>query len=175
VLLEANWEITRCVGSFFKLSPLEGNKSSDVFFRVFDIFSVHQYHTIYHKISSMECINHMPRTCANCVPTICLYQHSNHVPQTSVISLMICLYHEPSATTKYLNHQYINQTSQMYHPIHHVPKKLHQPFTKPQQNEPQSICVPIHVFPYMYSISTINLVPIILLASSSTNVLSMYQ
>jgi hypothetical protein len=86
---------------------------------------VHQYHTIYHKISSMECINHMPRTCANCVPTICLYQHANHVPQTSVISLMICLYHEPSATTMYLNHQYINQASQLYHPIHHVPKQVY--------------------------------------------------
>jgi hypothetical protein len=106
---------------------------------------VHQYHTIYHKISSMECINHMPRTCANCVPTICLYQHANHVPQTSVISLMIYLYHEPSATTMYLNHQYINQASQLYHPIHHVPKQVHQPCTEPQQDELQSRCVPIHV------------------------------
>jgi len=56
-------------------------------------------HIIYHTISSMECINHMPRTCDNCVPTIFLYQHANHVPQTSFISLVIYLYHEPSAST----------------------------------------------------------------------------
>jgi hypothetical protein len=72
---------------------------------------VHQYHTIYHKISSMKCINHMPRTCANCVPTICLYQHANHVPQTSVISPMTCLYHEPSATTMYLNQSSVSTMS----------------------------------------------------------------
>jgi hypothetical protein len=37
------------------------------------------------------------------VSTICLYQHVNHVSQPSVISLMICFYHESSATTMYLN------------------------------------------------------------------------
>jgi hypothetical protein len=39
---------------------------------------VHQHHTIYHKISSMKCLNHMPRICAKCVPSI--YQDHQQVP-----------------------------------------------------------------------------------------------
>jgi hypothetical protein len=41
---------------------------------------VHQHHTIYHKISSMKCINHMPRTCANCV--LSMYQYHQQMPLT---------------------------------------------------------------------------------------------
>jgi hypothetical protein len=57
------------------------------------------------------------------VSTICLYQHANHVhilicqPCATVISLMICLHHEPSATIMYLNQSSVSS----YHPIHHVP------------------------------------------------------
>jgi hypothetical protein len=69
---------------------------------------VHEYHTIYHKISSMGCINHMPKTCANYVPTICLYQHANHVPQKSFISLMNCLYHEPCIATINISTNHLN-------------------------------------------------------------------
>jgi hypothetical protein len=59
------------------------------------------------------CTNHMPLlTCQPCA-------------SKSVISFMICLYHEPSTKTMYLNHQYINQASQLYHPIHHVPKQVY--------------------------------------------------
>jgi hypothetical protein len=43
MLLEDNWEIARCVGSFFrysfKLSPLERRKSSGASFGVFDTYS----------------------------------------------------------------------------------------------------------------------------------------
>jgi hypothetical protein len=72
---------------------------------------VHKYHKIYHKISQMECINHMPITCANCVPSICFYQYANHVPQTSVISLMVCLHHGPSAITMHLNQSSVSTIS----------------------------------------------------------------
>jgi hypothetical protein len=34
-----HWEITRCVGRFFKLSPLESNKSYGASSRRFDIYS----------------------------------------------------------------------------------------------------------------------------------------
>jgi hypothetical protein len=34
-----HWEITRCVGNFFKLSLLESSKSSSASFGVFDISS----------------------------------------------------------------------------------------------------------------------------------------
>jgi hypothetical protein len=63
------------------------------------------------KISSMECINHMPLStcqhvhlpiCQPCastnMPTMHIYQHAKQC----IISLMICLHHEPSATIRYL-------------------------------------------------------------------------
>jgi hypothetical protein len=45
-------------------------------------------------------------TCASTnMPTMCIHQYANHVHlptcQTSVISLMICLHHEPSTITMY--------------------------------------------------------------------------
>ena len=80
---------------------------------------VHQHHEMCQNISSMECINHMPlstcqhvhlpifQPCASTnIPTMCIYQYPNHVHlpicQPCVISLMICLHHEPSATIMYL-------------------------------------------------------------------------
>jgi hypothetical protein len=88
---------------------------------------VHQHHAMCQNISSMKCINHMPlsicqhvhlpicQPCAStdmttmCIyryATMCIYQYVNHVHlpicQPCVISLMICLHHEPSATIMYL-------------------------------------------------------------------------
>jgi hypothetical protein len=85
------------------------------------IIHVHQHHAMCQKISSMEYINHMPTnmpTCAStnmptmCIPicqpcastnmpTMCIYQHV-HLPNAKcIISLMICLHHEPSAIAMY--------------------------------------------------------------------------
>jgi hypothetical protein len=47
---------------------------------------VHQHHTIYHNISSMKCLNHMPRICAKYVPSI--YQYHQQV------SLSMYQYHQ---------------------------------------------------------------------------------
>jgi hypothetical protein len=63
----------------------------------------HIPYIIYHEMY----LNHMLRICAKCVPSMYIdhqkvphidasitsstIQHSNHVPQTSVISLIICL------------------------------------------------------------------------------------
>ena len=92
---------------------------------------VHKYHTIYHKISPMDC---MPITCANCVSSKCSYQYANHVPQTSVISLMICLYQEPSTTIMYLNQWSVSSISSIHQQVHQTciitcTKKTHQPWT----------------------------------------------
>jgi hypothetical protein len=132
-----------------------------------------------------KCTKHISRSSTSAsinVPiTSSTIQHANHVPQTSVISHMICLYHKPSATNNakkmYLNHQ----ASIMYHipstsasTMHQTcittgTKQVHQPCTKPQQDVPQSR------YPYTYATSSINHVPMILLASASNNVSSLYQ
>jgi hypothetical protein len=82
------------------------------------INQVHHVPKCAKKISSMECINHMPLSicqhvhlpiCQPCastnIPTMCIYQYANHVHlsicQPRVISLMICLHHEPSTITMY--------------------------------------------------------------------------
>jgi hypothetical protein len=140
------------------------------------------------------------------VSTICLYQHANHVPQTSVISLMICLYHEPSATTMYLNqssvstisshisctkvyakqvipmvyfsqvlssktytiYECINIALNMYHHLYQASAStMHQYHNKMNYNQ--------DVSSYMYAISTIKHVPIILLVGASNNVPKVYQ
>jgi hypothetical protein len=61
---------------------------------------VHQYYRIFHKISSMECINHMLRTCANCVHLpICQPCASTNMPNKCHIT------HDMSPPcTKYHNH-----------------------------------------------------------------------
>ena len=71
----------------------------------------------------MECINHMPLStwqhvhlpiCQPCastnMPTMCIYQH----PKQCIISLMICLHHEPSATIRYLKKMSIVVLIQQY-------------------------------------------------------------
>jgi hypothetical protein len=78
-------------------------------------------------INTILCANHAQHPCTSTmyintikyviryhqwsVSTICLYQHANHVPQPSVISLMICLHHESSATTMYLNQSNVSTIS----------------------------------------------------------------
>jgi hypothetical protein len=65
---------------------------------------VHQHHTIYQKISSMKCLNHMPRICAKCVPSI--YQDHQQVPLSMYQSYI-------NTTNKILSHctiRYTNKT-----------------------------------------------------------------
>ena len=82
---------------------------------------VHQYHTIYHNISSMECIDHMQEY----VPIVYQTYDSNKCHITHDIPLPWT-----SNPTMYLNHLYINRSSKLYHPIRHVPNQVHQPYIK---------------------------------------------
>jgi hypothetical protein len=112
--------------------------------------------------------------------TMCVYQYANHVHlpifQPSVISLMICLHHEPSIIIMYLNQSSVSTISvyqyiiSMSVPNMYINMYLYQSSTVkhasiPQQNESS----------YMYAKSTTKHVPIKLLVGASTNALEVYQ
>jgi hypothetical protein len=120
---------------------------------------VHKQHAMCQKISSMECINHMPlpicqhvhlpicQPCASTnMPTMCIYQDAKQC----IISFMICLHHEPSTITMYQTNTnccanqvipmvYYHPTYAMYYHLYQVSTSImhqYQNMTKPHT------CVP---------------------------------
>ena len=96
---------------------------------------------IYHQwnVSTICQHVHLP-ICQPCQPCASTNMPNNvHLPicQTSVISLMICLHHEPSAIIMYLNQSSVSTMSSKHIPSMSVPnmyittctKKVHQPCT----------------------------------------------
>jgi hypothetical protein len=128
---------------------------------------VHQYHTMCHKISLMECINHMPTCASPNMPTMCIYQYAskchNHVSQTNTYCcdnqvIPMVYYHQAYAIYECTKHAY-------QHVSPPVPSKYINHAPIPQHDE----------FSYIYAKSSIKYVSIKLLVGASTNVPIMHQ
>ena len=167
---------------------------------------VHQHHAMCQKISSMECINHMPLSiCQPCsstnMPTMCIYQYANHVhlsifppcPYTTmstmciyqhakpcVISLMICLHHEPSIITMYQTNTNCcaNQVIPMmqYHQAYAIYKCTKHVYHHAlvRQSDESHTCNPIHVCQILHKTCT-NQLSSRCLYQCTRNVLIMHQ
>jgi hypothetical protein len=134
---------------------------------------VHQYHTIFHKMSSMECINHMPLlTCQPCASNKCHITHDIHLPRTkhhnhvsqpsSITTSVSSMSSNTSCTKVYAKQEKLMSTlAKYYHPqtytiyecinisLKHVsppiPSKCINHAPIPQQDELQSRCDLLHV------------------------------
>ena len=123
-------------------------------------YIIHGMYQSYASINMPTC------ACAN-MPTMCIHQYANHVHlpicQPCVISLMICLHHEPSTITMYQTNTNCcaNQVIPMvyYHQAYAI----------------QHASLLYDESLYMYAKSSIKHVPIKLLIGASTNVLEVYQ
>ena len=93
---------------------------------------VHQHHSMCQKISSMECINHMPLSrcqhvhlliCQPCastnMPTMCLYQYANHVHlsicQTNTIYEGTIMHHHLHQASMSTMHQQVRTSNDVQH------------------------------------------------------------